>query len=124
MSTASNEGDRIAMSLRERDRLRVLHSVLEGQRTRVEAARLLKRTRPANRVGACRGLKGDQPADRKGSAGFAMPRLARLAYPVAEGAASALFARSRSQRSGSQSINCSAVGFSPNANNAGNASRR
>ena len=44
MSTASNEGDRIAMSLRERDRLRVLHSVLEGQRTRVEAARLLKLT--------------------------------------------------------------------------------
>src|SRR3954464_14749545 len=42
MSTASNEGDRIAMSQRERDRLRVLRSVLEGQRTQVEAARLLR----------------------------------------------------------------------------------
>jgi len=44
MSTASNEGDRIAMSQRERDRLRVLHSVLEGQRTQAEAARLLRLT--------------------------------------------------------------------------------
>jgi len=44
MSTASNEGDRIAMSQRERDRLRVLGSVLEGQRTQVEAARLLRLT--------------------------------------------------------------------------------
>jgi transposase len=42
MSTASNEGDRILMSQRERDRLRVLHSVLEGQRSQVEAARLLR----------------------------------------------------------------------------------
>jgi hypothetical protein len=41
MSTASNEGDRIAMSQRERDRLRVLHTVLDGQRTQAEAARLL-----------------------------------------------------------------------------------
>jgi len=44
MSTASNEGDRIPMSQRERDRLRVLHSVLDGQRTQVEAARLLRLT--------------------------------------------------------------------------------
>src|SRR6516165_12011384 len=44
MSTASNQGDRIPMSQRERDRLRVLHSVLEGQRTQVEAARLLRLT--------------------------------------------------------------------------------
>lgn len=42
MSTASHEGDRIAMSQRERDRLRVLHSVVEGQRSQVEAARLLR----------------------------------------------------------------------------------
>ena len=42
MSTASNDGDRIAMSQRERDRLRVLHSVLDGQRTQAEAARLLR----------------------------------------------------------------------------------
>lgn len=44
MSTASNEGDRIPMSQGERDRLRVLHAVLEGQRTQVEAARLLRLT--------------------------------------------------------------------------------
>jgi len=44
MSTASNEGDRIPMSQQERDRLRVLHSVLDGQRTQVEAARLLRLT--------------------------------------------------------------------------------
>ena len=44
MSTASNEGDRISMSQRERDRLRVLHSVLQGQRSQGEAARLLRLT--------------------------------------------------------------------------------
>jgi helix-turn-helix protein len=44
MSTASDEGDRIPMSQRERDRLRVLHSVLDGKRTQVEAARLLRLT--------------------------------------------------------------------------------
>src|SRR5208337_3691208 len=44
MSTASNEGDRIAMSQKERDRLRVLHAVLDGQRTQTEAARLLDLT--------------------------------------------------------------------------------
>ncbi len=44
MSTASDEGDRIPMSQRERDRLRVLHSVLDGKRTRAEAARLFDLT--------------------------------------------------------------------------------
>src|SRR5208337_325447 len=44
MSTASDEGDRIPMSQRERDRLRVLHAVLDGERTQVEAARLLRLT--------------------------------------------------------------------------------
>ena len=44
MSTASDEGDRIPMSQRERDRLRVLHSVREGQHSQVEAARLLRLT--------------------------------------------------------------------------------
>jgi transposase len=44
MPTALNEGDRIAMSQRERDRLRVLHSVRDGERTQVEAARLLRLT--------------------------------------------------------------------------------
>lgn len=36
-------GDRIEMSQRERDRLKVMASVLEGKRTQPEAARLLKR---------------------------------------------------------------------------------
>ena len=38
------EGDRIEMSQRERDRLKVMAPVLEGKRTQVEAARLLKRS--------------------------------------------------------------------------------
>lgn len=37
------EGDRIEMSQRERDRLKVMASVLEGRRTQPEAARLLRR---------------------------------------------------------------------------------
>jgi len=37
------EGDRIEMSQRERDRLKVMASVLEGRRSQPEAARLLKR---------------------------------------------------------------------------------
>jgi transposase len=44
MSTAANEGDRVPLSQRERDRLRILRSVLEGQRSQVEAARLLRVT--------------------------------------------------------------------------------
>jgi len=35
-------GDRVAMSQRERDRLKVMASVLEGKRTQAEAARLLR----------------------------------------------------------------------------------
>ena len=34
-------GDRIAMSVRERDRLKVMAPVLDGKRTQVEAARLM-----------------------------------------------------------------------------------
>ncbi len=44
MSTASNEGDPIPMNQRERDRSRVPHSVLDQQRTQVEAPRLLRLT--------------------------------------------------------------------------------
>jgi hypothetical protein len=44
MTIASDEGDRIPMSQRERDRLRVLRSVLDGHRTQTEAARLLQLT--------------------------------------------------------------------------------
>jgi transposase len=40
----AGEGDRIAMSQRERDRLRVLQDLNEGRYTQVKAAELLKRT--------------------------------------------------------------------------------
>src|SRR4051794_5474760 len=40
--TMAEEGDRIAMSQRERDRLRVLQDVKEGRYTQVKAAELLK----------------------------------------------------------------------------------
>jgi len=42
MTIDGNERDRIEMSQKERDHLKVLHSVLDGQRTQVEAARLLR----------------------------------------------------------------------------------
>src|SRR5262245_23353114 len=41
MSTAADPGDRTPMSQRERDLLRVIHTVLAGQRTQAEAARLV-----------------------------------------------------------------------------------
>ncbi len=37
-------GDRIAMSQRERDRLKVMAAVVKGERTQAEAGRLLKRS--------------------------------------------------------------------------------
>jgi transposase len=75
MSIASNEGDRIPMSQRERDRLRVLHSVREGQRTQVEAARLLgltprhvrrllQRLQQGGDAALIHGLRG-QPSNRR-----------------------------------------------------------
>jgi transposase len=42
MTIDGRERDRIEMSQRERDRLRVLHAVLAGQRSQAEAARLLR----------------------------------------------------------------------------------
>jgi transposase len=42
MAIDGSEKDRIEMSQRERDRLKVLHSVLDGNRTQAEAARLLR----------------------------------------------------------------------------------
>lgn len=42
MAIDGNARDRIDMSQRERDRLKVVHSVLDGQRTQAEAARLLR----------------------------------------------------------------------------------
>ena len=44
MSIESGSGDRTPMSQRERDVLKVLHTVLTGQRTQAEAARLLRRS--------------------------------------------------------------------------------
>ena len=78
MSTAFNEGDRIAMSQRERDRSRVLHSVLEGQRPQGEAARLLRltprhvrrllrRLQQGGDAGLVHGLRG-QPSNRRKNA--------------------------------------------------------
>ena len=52
------QGDRIEMSQRERDRLKVMSAVLEGKRTQREAARLLKLSdRQVRRIQ--RGLKGE-----------------------------------------------------------------
>src|SRR4051794_30391852 len=42
--TTDVQPDRFAMSQKERDALRVMRSVLEGQRTQAEAARLLRRS--------------------------------------------------------------------------------
>jgi len=45
------DGDRIAMSQRERDRLKVMAPVVTGRATQAEAARLLKRsTRQIRRI--------------------------------------------------------------------------
>jgi transposase len=42
MTIAGRERDRIEMSQRERDRLKVLHTVVDGKRSQAEAARLLR----------------------------------------------------------------------------------
>src|SRR5471032_3408144 len=80
MSTAFFPGDRIEMSQRERDRLKVLHTVLEGQRTQAEAARLLRlttrqvrrlvqRLAAAGDVALVHGLRG-QPSNHRFDAKF------------------------------------------------------
>ena len=54
-------GDRIEMSQRERDRLKVMATVLEGSRTQPEAARLLKRcVRQVRRIQRRLESEGDQ----------------------------------------------------------------
>jgi hypothetical protein len=54
------EGDRIAMSQRERDRLKVMSPVLEGRRTQREAARLLDLSdRQVRRIQRVLELEGD-----------------------------------------------------------------
>ena len=75
MSIDPLQGDRIEMSQRERDRLKVLHTVLQGQRTQVEAARLLRlttrqvrrlllRLAAAGDAALVHGLRG-QPSNRR-----------------------------------------------------------
>jgi hypothetical protein len=60
MTIADTEADRIEMSQRERDRLKVLHAVLDGQRTQAEAARLLRlSTRQVRRLQRRRRKRGD-----------------------------------------------------------------
>src|SRR3989442_339682 len=44
MSNFSEESDRIEMNRQERDRLKVLYGVIQGERTQKEAARLLRLT--------------------------------------------------------------------------------
>lgn len=59
MSTEFSKPDRIFMSQRGRDILKIMHPVLRGQRTQAEAARLLKLTvRQVRRIQ--RKLEGDE----------------------------------------------------------------
>ena len=44
MGNPNEESDRIEMNRRERDRLKVLHGVIQGERSQKEAARLLRLT--------------------------------------------------------------------------------
>jgi transposase len=58
---SSEESDRFEMSRRERDRLKVLHGVLEGERSQKEAARLLRlTTRQVRRLVRRLEASGDQ----------------------------------------------------------------
>jgi hypothetical protein len=72
--------------------------------------------------------KGYQPTDPEGSAGRHASRVVlRLlpgCCPAAADVASASRVRPSNHRSGNHCVNCSTVGFSPNANNPGSASRR
>src|SRR5712691_10459684 len=60
ISMSVQQGDRIAMSQRERDRLKVLHGVKEGQYSQAKAAELLRLTaRHVRRLQKCLKAKGD-----------------------------------------------------------------
>ena len=82
MSTASNEGDRIPMSQGERDRLRVLHAVLEGQRTQVEAVRLLRLT-PRHVHRLLQRLQTGGDAARSMACGASLPTTANRRHSAA-----------------------------------------
>src|SRR5580700_10181079 len=78
--TTEKRLDRVEMSQRERDVLKVMQGVIEGKRTQVEAARLLKRSvRQVRRLqgklqaegdaSLVHGLRG-RPSNRQRDAGF------------------------------------------------------
>ena len=88
------ETERIAMSQRERDRLRVLHEVKQKHLTQVEAARRLKVTdRHVRRLLIRIGERGDggivhqlrgRPSNRKLAAGWEQKILARVRHRYAD----------------------------------------
>ncbi len=88
------ETERIAMSQRERDRLRVLHEVKQKHLTQVEAARRLKVTdRHVRRLLVRIGERGDigivhrlrgRPSNRKLAAGWEQKILARVRHRYAD----------------------------------------
>jgi transposase len=88
------ETERIALSQRERDRLKVLHDVEQKHLTQVEAARRLKltdrhvrrllhRLRPRGDRALIHGLQG-RPSNRKLSAKFEQKILARIRQRYAD----------------------------------------
>lgn len=88
------ETERIALSQRERDRLRVLHEVEQGHLTQVEAAarvklsdrqvrRLLLRVREQGDRAVIHGLRG-RPSNRKLAAAFEQKILARVLQRYAD----------------------------------------
>jgi helix-turn-helix protein len=88
------ETERIALSQRERDRLRVLHEVAQGHLTQVAAAgrmqlsdrqvrRLLLGIREQGDRAVIHGLRG-RPSNRKLAAGFEQKILARIGQRYAD----------------------------------------
>lgn len=94
MAGGRMETERIALSQRERDRLRVLHEVAQGHLTRVAAAgrvqlsdrqvrRLLLRIREQGDRAVIHGLRG-RPSNRKLAASFQQKILARIRQRYAD----------------------------------------
>src|SRR5260370_17266361 len=88
------ETERMALSQRERDRLRVLHEVEQGHLTQIAAAqriaitdrqvrRLLLRIREQGDRAVIHGLRG-RPSNRKLAARFEQKVLARLVQPYSD----------------------------------------
>src|SRR5580700_2545060 len=94
MAEGRMETERIALSQRERDRLKVLHDVQQKQRTQVAAAerlkvtdrqvrRMLLRIRERGDAALVHGLRG-RPSNRKLAARFEQKILARLRQRYAD----------------------------------------